>query len=74
MWTTNFKDMVDEGVNYFSSLSEVESRATIVDVLRSSTPFPSFFNPEENQYLMGGVGKQELQGILKIFHKYKIRG
>jgi hypothetical protein len=73
-WETNFKDIVDEGVNYFSNLFKEDSRATIAKVIRLSNSFPSFVNHEDNMELMKEVGKDELQQTLQSFQRDKIPG
>jgi hypothetical protein len=71
-WETNFKDIADEGVNYFSNLFKEDSRATIVEVIRLSNYFPNFVNNEDNLDLMKEVGKDELLQTLQSFQRDKI--
>jgi hypothetical protein len=37
---TSFKDVTEEGINYFGSIYKVEGRATIAEILILSTFFP----------------------------------
>jgi len=48
MWETNFKHIVVESVNYFTSLFREDSQATIAEVTKLSNSFLSFVNHEEN--------------------------
>jgi hypothetical protein len=68
---TSFKDIVQEGVNYFGSIYKADRRETIAEVLRMFTFFPSFVNPKDNQNLMEEVGMEELLTVIQSFLKIK---
>jgi hypothetical protein len=73
-WATNFIEIVIEGVKYFQSLFIANSRETIAIVIKLSSYFLDFVNPEDNQDLMVEVGKEQLLRTLQSFQKDKSLG
>jgi hypothetical protein len=61
-------------VDHFKSCFEVYGKATIVEVVKITSHFPSCVGDKDNAYLLVEVFKEELLSVLPRFQKDKSIG
>ena len=67
----SFEDLGKLELEHFGDVYKEDRKATIVEVVKMTTFFPSFVNDMSNESLMEEVAKEDLRVVLHSFQKHK---
>lgn len=70
----NFEQLADMGIRNFSNIYKTPIGITLPSIIRTAEALPRFIKLEEIENLNSQVTREELEAVLKCFHKDKSPG